>query len=330
MGKYILIAPDKFKGTISARRASDIIARACGDIAYVTAPMADGGEGTAAALCRGSEWERRDDYYVNKRTKVAVIDSHDVIGSPASDLLRASSAPLGLKVREIIQGGCKKVVIGVGGTATCDGGEGFLYGLGIEKYAAYRDMLVGLCDVCVPLLPKSGMDDLHLMKSEPSALMFAAQKGALDIDYPVLYRRLEAVRDKYSQGRSSQFDGAGGGLGFALASAIGAQCYQGAPYVLEHYDIKWDSIGMVITGEGCIDKQTCRGKVVAAVSDAAAARGIPCVAIGGAVKDASGLTCECVAADAEFGDEPLSAEVAEKRLYAAAKKVLLSSGWLSP
>lgn len=320
----ILIAPDKFKGTISASRAAEIIAQACRDTNVVKLPMADGGEGTAKALCQGPEWQERDSYYVNVGTRTAVIDSSAVIGARQPDLLMASSAPLGVKVREILQGGCQKVIIGVGGTATCDAGVGFLLALGPEKYETYRDKLIGLCDVSVPLLPSVGDNEelsVERMKTEPSALMFAAQKGAYDIDFPVLYRRLKEAKEKYGHGRSSQFDGAGGGMGFALATAIGAPCYPGAEFVLDAGNVRWSDIDFVITGEGCIDAQTSHGKVVDIVSRAAAVHGVPCVAIGGTVKDASGLACRCVATDDVMPDAPLTPEIAESRLSLTAQKL---------
>lgn len=324
----ILIAPDKFKGTLSARQAASIIAEAMKDYYCVKTPMADGGEGTAAALCRGPQWEPRDCYYVNRHDRTAVIDSSAVIGitpETKKDILRASSAPLGIKVREIIKYGCEKVIIGIGGTGVCDGGLGFLEGLGLDKYHIYRDNLIGLSDVEVPLVPPADVPDEKVLEY-PSALLFAPQKGASALDMSVLRRRLEEVQHHYSMGRQSACDGAGGGLGFAIATAIGAKWYKGAEYVLDHYDIKWDQVELIITGEGKIDNQTSQGKVVDTVAKRAVEMGIPCIAIGGTVTediDTTKFPYFVISASNYYSDLPLNETTAAKRLRAAAENVAM-------
>lgn len=319
----ILIAPDKYKGTLSARRASAIIAETLSDNFCITAPMADGGEGTAAALAHGPGWEQHDCYYVHRGSRTAVIDSSSVIGVdayPRHDILKASSAPLGLKVREILKSGCEKVIIGIGGTGCCDGGVGFLEGLGLDKYRTYRDSIIGLSDVAVPLLPPQRVSDEEAT-TYPCALMFAPQKGALSCDIPVLRRRLESVVKDYSDGRSSVYDGAGGGLGFAIATAIGAPCYPGAQFVLDRYHIDWGKISLVVTGEGKIDNQTAHGKVVDTVAGNAAEHGIPCVAIAGCVSlpdhEAAKLPYSIIDSSRYYAGLPLNPDTAALRLARA-------------
>lgn len=323
----ILIAPDKYKGTLSARQASAIIAEALADNFCITAPMADGGEGTAAALAHGAGWEERDCYYVHRPTRTAAIDSSAVIGIgafPGHDILKASSAQLGIKVREILESGCDRVIIGIGGTGCCDGGVGFLEGLGLDKYHTYRNRVIGLSDVAVPLLPPDDISDDNAT-AYPCALMFAPQKGALSCDIPVLRGKLQQAVKDYSDSRSSIYDGAGGGLGFAIATAIGAPCYPGAQYVLDQYDIDWDKISLVITGEGKIDAQTSRGKVVDTMARNAAARGIPCVAIGGCVslsdEQARDFPCRIIDSSTHYPWLPLTADTAAKRLAKAASEL---------
>ena len=308
----ILIAPDKFKGTLTARQAASIIAKGLHPAFCLMAPMADGGEGTASIIGANSPWQQRNGYYVNPISKVAVIDSSAVIGlQPHNDVMHCSSAPLGLKVREILKGGCETVVIGVGGTGTCDGGEGFLQAL--DKYAIYKDKIIGLCDVQVPLLPP----DSSKWRECPSALMFAPQKGATENDIELLYQRLDQVRDAYSHGKSSPFDGAGGGLGFAIATAIGAKCYPGAEYVFQNYSIDWDKVSLVITGEGCVDAQTSQGKVADVVCRRAHDHGKPCVMIGGMVKERYEMADLLISTADFMPDMPLNEATAAKRLAAA-------------
>lgn len=318
----ILIAPDKFKGTLSAVQAATIIASALDERPTIMAPMADGGEGTAAILCAGPEWEKRlihgqhtEYYYVNEQRKIGVIDSSAVIGMlPENDILRRSSFPLGALVREILMGGCEKVIIGVGGTGICDGGEGFLEGIGIEKYHLYQNKLIGLCDVSVPLLPSDG----DCFSNLPSALMFAKQKGATPLDMPILLNRLRRVYGEYGCGSVCPFDGAGGGLGFAIGNAIGASCFSGAEYVLESYNIDWSEIDLVITGEGKIDGQTAQGKVVSVVSRVAAIYNKPVIAFGGTVEN--GLESDTVISTDKYSpDLVLNHNTAELRLRNAVK-----------
>ncbi len=319
----ILIAPDKFKGTLSAREAASIMASCLDDYFCLMAPMADGGEGTARALASGNlnGWDEHDGYFVHRPSRTAAIDSSAWIGlsqaAAMGGVMHATSAPLGLKVREILKGGCRKVIIGVGGTGTCDAGVGFLQALGADHLRAYADSIIGLCDVSVPLISVDGTID---------ALSFAPQKGADKADIPVLAERLRTAQKQWGHGRTSPYDGAGGGLGFAIASAIGARCVAGARYVLENYDIDWANVDAVITGEGCIDSQTLAGKVVRTVSDAAFSRGIPTFAIGGCVKD--GLEHDCpmpgltvISAETYRQSDELTPDEAASRLRRAMGRV---------
>lgn len=320
----VLIAPDKYKGTMSAAEAAGIVASVLGSAHCILAPMADGGEGTAYALCNGKPgWHKSIDYYVNNQQRMAVIDSSAVIGSRYSHLLTATSAPLGFKVKDIIDSGVEKVLIGVGGTMTCDGGEGFLQALGTDKLERYRNKIVGICDVEVPLLPPEG-STIAEMQTLPSALMFAKQKGATEADYPLLWQRLRSVQLRYGRGKTSPFDGGGGGLGFAIATAIGAECKRGARFVLESYNVDWENIDLVITGEGCYDAQSLHGKVVGEVAAEALAHGIPCIAICGKVETLEappGLAL--VDCSRYLADSPLSPEVARRRLHLAAQALLV-------
>lgn len=306
----ILIAPDKYKGTLTAQEAADIIASELTDWSCVKAPMGDGGEGTARALCHGPRWERQGLYYVNLADRVAVIDSSAVVGiKPGADILELTSEPLGLLVRQLIEReGIKKVVIGVGGTGICDGGVGFLKALG--DYKSYADMLLGLCDVAVPLVPHE--------PGGPSALMFAPQKGATEADLPILRARLEAVMREYGHG-PHPFDGAGGGLGFAIGNAIGAPCVSGAEYVISRLDIDWDSISLIVTGEGCLDDQTAQGKVIATLSQVAKCKDIPLVAIAGSIVGKP--ECQAIDASQYLSESQLTPAIAGARLTLASRRL---------
>jgi len=304
----ILVAPDKFKGTMTAQRAAQIIAETLGKERCMVMPMADGGEGTAQVIGANTPWMCRGKWFYNELTREAAVDSSAVIGLQQVDrathnILTATSAPLGEVLNEIARAGAMRIYLGVGGTATCDGGEGMLDTL-LPDYN-WQDMIIGLCDVAVPLL---------------DALMFAPQKGATAEQLPLLAERLKRVQKRF--GGISQWDGAGGGIGYALASALGCKCESGAKFVLRHYHIDWSTVELAITGEGSIDAQTERGKVVSEVQAAAKAEGVRCIAIGGRVSPT--LLCNDVIDTSHYmAAEELTAEIAEKRLRMAVQNVTI-------
>lgn len=288
----ILIAPDKFKGTISAETAARCIATTLASYGYesVEFAMADGGEGTAAALARMYDLRREPavpECYVGADGAIGAMESGVLTygGVRTRDIVMGEdSAELGEALR-LIMGKYPQMhtlYLGIGGTGTCDGGAGMLRVLsqnGLETRAS--QCLVGLCDVRVPLVAPVG---------EPSALMFAPQKGALPEDLPLLAARLRKLQEHYP-GRSSIYDGAGGGLGFALASVLGARCVDGAAHLAEA--IRWDDIHLVVSGEGRIDEQTGQGKVVDTLRRLAAAHGVPFLAFGGCVTVDVPWTVDC-------------------------------------
>lgn len=278
----ILIAPDKFKGTMSAETAAHCIASTLSLYGYesIKFPMADGGEGTAMILAHiyGLQPESCvPKCYVKSDGTVGVMEAGVLTyGNTRSRdiVMDKDSAELGEALR-LIMGKYPQMhtlYLGIGGTGTCDGGAGMLRALsqyGLETRAS--QCLVGLCDVRVPLVAPIG---------EPSALMFAPQKGALPEDLPLLAERLRKWQE-HRPGRSSVYDGAGGGLGFALASVLGARCVDGAAYLAK--SIRWEGIDLVVSGEGCIDEQTGQGKVVDTLRRLATAHGVPFLSFGGCV-----------------------------------------------
>ena len=278
----ILIAPDKFKGTMSSETATRCIASALASYGYkvIEFPMADGGEGTAAILARMYDLRPEPDVpecYVKADGTIGAMEAGVLTygGARSRDVVMGKdSTELGEALRSVLDKypQLDTLYLGIGGTGTCDGGEGMFRVLsqyGLEARA--RQCLVGLCDVRVPLVAPVG---------EPSALMFAPQKGALPEDLPLLAERLREWQERWP-GCSSVYDGAGGGLGFALASVLGARCVDGAAYLAKA--IRWDDIDLVVSGEGRIDEQTGQGKVVDTLRRLAAAHGVPFLAFGGCV-----------------------------------------------
>jgi glycerate kinase len=299
----ILLAPDKFKGTLTTAQVSQIITDALRERGItediMTLPMADGGEGTAEALNALPIPNLTGCYSLDDHTRLIV--SAEIVGKKFPEsILDRSSYPLGEAINRFINDETvSHIYITVGGTATSDGGAGMLQALGINFYDSnaklitnhitptilssaarielpdltnLRNKLIGLIDV-----------KAELYSGKISALTFAPQKGATTADIAVIKTALHNFSSIIGENKLSDYDGAGGGIGYAIASVIGAQCHSGAEFILNNAAIDWQQLRLVITGEGSIDNQTEAGKVVSAVCKAAQAHGIPYLAIGGRV-----------------------------------------------
>lgn len=293
----ILIAPDKFKGTYTAAEVCGIIARwlrrqgVTEEIAE--RPMSDGGEGSAEVLLPGAEKIAPGLYEDSSRGLRLAVSServgHRAFAGTDIPLMHRSSYALG----EVIAPGIP-TMIAIGGTAVSDAGAGFLQALGARFFDKNGREITRhltpatLCDVYSADLSALAAYDLKgivdvkasLTDGPLSALDFARQKALPGED-------LSCLRDALSHfqhvlGGCSGWDGAGGGLGYAIASVIKAPCVSGAQAAVDTLGIDWASVTHVYTGEGHVDRQTVRGgKLVDAVYRAATGRGIPCTVICG-------------------------------------------------
>ncbi len=316
----VVIAPDKLKGTYSADEAAQALARGWGsrrpdDLRLL--PLADGGEGTAAALltARGGTWRAAPAHdargrpvearYADLGGGQAALDVAEACGmwrvaDLAPDPLAATSLGAGELIGRAIADGGTRIVVGVGGTATTDGGAGLRRGLGSVPEGV---SLVAALDVDNPLLGAAG-----------AAAVYGPQKGASPQQVAELERRLAALQ-LASAGRPGA--GAGGGIG-AMLMELGAEAMPGAQLVLDEvgFDRVLAGAGLCITGEGRIDGQTLRGKVVSAVAQRCRSAGVACVAVGGIVEpDAAAALAELGADTLEQGDlEAAGAELAARLL----------------
>ena len=285
---HLLIAPDKLRGTYTASQAAEAIdsgwrAVRTGD-SSVLMPLADGGEGTAEALCAAAAgtWCTAEVHDAAGRpcsarfalidSATAALDVAEACGSQrVSDLPRdplgASSAGAGELIRAAIAAGATTVIIGVGGTATSDGGVGLRSALG-DLPAQVK--LVAALDVTNPLLGPQG-----------AAAVFGPQKGASPEQVLELERRLAAL-DLATADQPGA--GAGGGIG-AMLMALGAEAVSGGDLVMDRtgFDRALAQADLCITAEGRIDLQTLGGKVVARVAERCRAAGVECIAVGGGV-----------------------------------------------
>ena len=313
----ILIAPDKYRGTLTADYAARII-KTNVDIPSVCLPMADGGEGTARCIASTAGWEYvSEGCYLNRLTHEIAIDSSSFIGygnfprhiAP----MERSSAPLAEAINNLYAAHKPHIIyIGVGGTAVCDGGEGFLRNL--KKGIPWKEILIGLVDVKVPLLPD--------FPGQSSSLMFCKQKGIADCQLNDVETRLKNIVRQYGV-PSSPYDGAGGGLGYALASVLGAMCYSGADWLIKRAKIPWEDIDTVITGEGRFDSQSLEGKVVSTLLAYTRKFDIPLVCMAGSVEPGSGSPngLELIDLATFLPDAPLTPAIAAERLALATRHV---------
>ena len=296
----VLVAPCTFKESLTASDVGAIVSevvRAQGhDVAC--SPLADGGEGTLAALVGPLSLEVvsatvdamlpalpsvNARFGLNASTRVAVLEAASVVGldlvaRERRDPLRATTRGLGQLMNAAIAAGARALWIGLGGTATIDGGSGMLSTYDASK----RVSIVGLVDVDVPLA---------------GARMFMAQKFAGPIDDATLDARTDLLRALHKPYVANvKGAGAAGGLGAALAS-LGGRLVSGADVVMREAHIEDEVMraDVVVTGEGRIDEQTAHGKLVAALAALCAKHGKRLVALCGAVRgDVSALAAEIV------------------------------------
>ena len=326
----VLLAPDSFKGSLSsvevARALAEGWARARPDDDLVLAPLADGGEGTLAAIAETGGWEWRE------------CPAHDPLGRPlmahwllsadgtraavelaeASGLSRlpegeprsplaATSEGTGEVLGAVLDAGVRHVLLGVGGSATTDGGSGLLHALGVWYRSTAGDGLPGpipdLAAVDLAALdPRLGELEMRvacdvtnpLLGEEGAAATYAPQKGAWPEDIDALEIWLTRYADLLEkaagrQARDIPGAGAAGGTAFGLLCLAprmrSFELVPGVEVVMQEtgFRDRLATADLVITGEGRIDEQTAFGKTALGVARRAAESDVPCLAIGGGV-----------------------------------------------
>ena len=326
-GVKLIVSPDSFKGSLSAAAAAAAIAagaaRARPDAAIVLLPLADGGEGTVETLIgaldgRSLEVETRDPLDRPLVARIGILDRHSVAIEMAAasglpllrpeerDPFRASTYGTGLLILAALDAGAREILLGVGGSATIDGGAGALQALGARLLDAEgspippgnaglarlaRLDLAGLdprlrqvrlrvaCDVQNPLTGPRG-----------AAAVYGPQKGARPGEIAPLDRNLARfaavlARDLGIEVAARPGAGAAGGLTAGLL-AIGAETEPGIDLILDvtHFSEHLAGAALVLTGEGRIDAQTAYGKVISGVLTRTRPAGIPVVALAGIVR----------------------------------------------
>ena len=282
----VLVAPDKFKGTMSAAEVAAAIADGLRDGGRNAEelPVADGGEGTADALLRavGGDWVEAeasdalgraiDARFALLTDGRAVVEAAEASGlvriAPGErDAFAASSRGTGELIAAACAAGASHVLVAVGGTASTDAGAGAVDAL---DDAAVDPHLTVICDVRTPF--------------EHAARVFGPQKGADAATVKRLEKRLAAFARKAPRDpRGLPLTGAGGGLAGGLHARRNARLVPGAPFVLDAlgFDAGMRAAAFVVTGEGRLDEQTLDGKAAGEVAVRCRQAGVACHAIVG-------------------------------------------------
>jgi glycerate kinase len=342
----VLFAPDSFKGSLTSVQVATALAagwsRARPDDTTWLCPLADGGEGTLEAIATAGGWAWqvtavRDP--LGRTIQARWLRSSDgtravVEMAEASGLSRlatternpvaASSVGTGDAIRAALDDGVRSIILGIGGSATTDGGAGLLEGLGAacSRDRATADLanldprlgaleLAVACDVTNPLLGPAG-----------AAAVYGPQKGATAEDVVELDRQLAFYADALEEAagrrvRDEPGAGAAGGVGFGLLAIAGAfrsfALRPGVELLMEatNFGPRLAEADLVITGEGRIDAQTAFGKTALGVARRAAAAGVPCLAVGGGVEPEGSEALAAVGAVAvPVTERPQSVETA--------------------
>jgi glycerate kinase len=338
----ILIAPDKFKGVLNAREAAENIAKglrdALSDAKIEIVPMADGGDGTVEVICnaRGGSWvqckahdplgpEIDVHYAWIGDEKLAVMEMSEAAGmrrlsENERDPLRATTFGVGEMILDAVKRGASDIIIGLGGSATNDGGFGVARALGFRFFSDVKELsgnasqLQDLTKIKAPVAagvsPANSITQptwLHpqlkiiaaadvrnpLLGENGATRVFGPQKGVRENEIDILEGALARLADVVAKEfgfdyRNEPGAGAAGGLGFGLMSFCGAKIRSGFDVVAEAVGLetKIEDADIVITGEGSLDRQTLEGKTPVGVARLARKLGKRVFAIvGRATKD---------------------------------------------
>jgi glycerate kinase len=325
---HILIAPNAFKHSLSANEIAEAIQEGLKQSGATCTsecfPIADGGDGTGHLIVEkcGGLWHKYDVHDplgriikaplgIIDQGKTAVIEMADasgirLLGSDEKSPLKASSFGTGELIRFALDRHVSSIIIGLGGSATVDGGIGILSALGIKfrdaegaelpalpiNISRFRQIdsssfdsrilncqITVLCDV-----------DNLLLGEQGSAAIFGPQKGASPSDIQILDMALTNLKDLALQSTGINMNeilhgGAAGGIAAALFTFLNARLVNGAEHFLEltAFEKRLKNADLLITGEGCLDEQTLQGKGPFAVAKLAKEYGIKVIGIAGSV-----------------------------------------------
>ena len=286
---HVLACADKFRGTLTASEFGEAVAAGAEGHEVVIQPLADGGEGTLDAFGGPNRrttvtgplgdpidaaWRLSGGRAVIEMARASGLSL--VGGADGNHPLEATTAGTGELIAKAVEAGAREIIVGLGGSATTDGGLGALRALPAPSRLRGVDLVVA-CDV------ETRFTD--------AAQVFGPQKGATAAQIRLLNARLERLVDVYrSEHGADVADVVGGGAAGGLAGglvAAGARLESGAALIADAVDLydKIESADLVVTGEGRVDATSFDGKVVGAVIELAAAAECDVLVIGGRIDD---------------------------------------------
>lgn len=333
----VLVAPDSFKGSLTSGQIIELVEaagkRVLPDCQVLKMPIADGGEGTVDALVEILKGEKRQLAVKNPLLETvyaaygivngdtAVIEMAQASGLPLIEMERrnplyTSTYGTGELIRGVLEAGFRKIIIGIGGSATNDGGIGAMEALGARFLDEQGRQVKGIGESLGAietidlsnLMPELKAADIQVMCDVDNPL--TGQRGATFVYGPQkggtaeILERLEVGMLHYERlirrdlGIDlSQIEGAGaaGGLGGALMAFLGAKLKSGIETILEVVDFAHilGDVDLVVTGEGRLDRQSAYGKVISGIGKACLKQGVPVVALVGSIGEGAEAIYDC-------------------------------------
>lgn len=378
MMKKIIVAPDSFKGSLDAGRVCEIISEIARkyfpDTEIIQMPVSDGGEGLVDALLNAGGGDKIwvtvhdplgrevESFYGLLKDGRAVIEMASASGLPRlaaseRDVLKTSTFGTGELIKHAIESGVRECILGLGGSATQDGGAGAAAALGIRFLDEEGQLITSGGDLhrlakidTAQLIP--GFRETHFIIASdvtnplygPSgaAAVFALQKGASQEQLPVLEAGLIRLAELIHAQTGIDLQnipgsGAAGGLAVPFIAFGNAQVCQGLDVVLDaaQFDSHLKGCDLVITGEGRTDAQSAMGKVLGGVGQRCKAKGVPVIALSGALDEGYeqlydwGITA-CFAAIRKSTTINDAMANAEDNLARAAEDLFRLIKWVNP
>lgn len=323
----ILIATDSFKGSLTSREAGEAvkigILRAIPDADVTVKTIADGGEGTLEAFDGTEQTATVSDplgrkiiaKYLITKDNIAIIESAAACGltlltDGERDPMKTTTYGVGELILDAAQKGCRKFIIGLGGSATNDCGAGMLAALGFGILDAEKNPVsfgaAGLCNV--EFISDENVPDFikhsefyaacdvknPLCGENGCSAVFAPQKGASLSSIKTMDEDIHNFAEKSKQiipeaDENAEGAGAAGGLGFAVKYFLGGKLESGINLIIRLTGIEQliKTADIVVTGEGCLDGQSVMGKVPFGIGMTCKKYGKPCIALGGSAKPAA-------------------------------------------
>lgn len=354
--KKALLLPDSFKGSLSSEKIceimSDSIKKFFPQCEVISVPVADGGEGSVDCFLTALGGEKihieaKDPYFVPMQSCYGLLPDGSAVVETAAcaglPLVEGKKNPaltttygVGQQIKHALEGGCKKVIVGLGGSCTNDGGCGAAAALGVQFFdkngksfvpvgATLKDIvsidiskrcsllnhceMIAMCDIDNPLCGKNGASAIFAPQKGADEKMVAELEDGLQHLTEIIKKDLNISVESLAGG------GAAGGIGAGLYAFCGAKLQSGIKTVLDTiaFESLLENADVVFTGEGKMDSQSLRGKVVIGISERAAAKGVPVIAVvGGADADLSEAYDRGVSAVFTTNRLPLDFSVARK------------------